>query len=67
MYFPTFDASSGRLMRLTLVPMQIKRFQAVRPGPPDCRWLAGILNREGRRFGTRVESAGDGMLSLKWD
>lgn len=67
MYFPAFEASSGRLMRLTLVPMQIKRFQAVRPGLADCRWLAGILNREGRQFGTRVESAEDGMLSLKWD
>lgn len=67
MYFPAFDASSGRLVRLCLVPMQIKRFQAVRPSPNDRRWLAGILNREGRQFGTRVESAGDGIFSLKWD
>jgi poly-gamma-glutamate synthesis protein (capsule biosynthesis protein) len=67
MYFPAFEASSGRLARLNLVPMRIKRLQAVRPGPDDCRWLAGILNREGQQFGTRVEPAGEQMLSLKWD
>ena len=67
MYFPAFDASSGRLMRLDMVPMQIRRFQTVRAGMSDSEWLAGTLNREGKQFGTRVESAGDGMLSLKWD
>jgi len=67
MYFPAFEASSGRLVRLCLVPMQIKRFQTVRPGPMDNQWLAGVLNREGRPLGTRVESAENGMLQLKWD
>ena len=67
MYFPAFAAASGRLVRLNLVPMQIKRFQTVRPGPDDCQWLAGVLNREGQQFGTRVEPAGEQILSLQWD
>ena len=67
MYFPSFEVSSGRLIRLDMVPMQIRRFQTVRAGLSDSRWLADILNREGQQFGTRVELQEEGVLSLKWD
>jgi poly-gamma-glutamate synthesis protein (capsule biosynthesis protein) len=66
MYFPAFDAASGRLVRLRLAPMQIRRLQVVRAGQSDSRWLAGVLDREGQQFGTRVEPEEDGMLSLRW-
>ncbi|RJX28624.1 MAG: CapA family protein [Desulfurivibrio sp.] len=67
MYFPALDPSTGRLVRLRLAPMQIRRFQVKRPSPADCRWLAGVLSREGQQFGTRVEADEGGMFSLRWD
>jgi poly-gamma-glutamate synthesis protein (capsule biosynthesis protein) len=67
MYFPSFDPTSGRLEQLRLVPMQIKRFQTIRPSSDDWQWLIKMLNREGKQFGTRVESAKDGSLWLRWE
>jgi poly-gamma-glutamate synthesis protein (capsule biosynthesis protein) len=66
MYFPTFDASSGKLVQLIMMPMQIKRFQTIRATAADSRWLTHRLNREGRSLGTRVKLQSDGSLQLRW-
>ena len=66
MYFPTLDAATGRLARLTLAPTQIRHFRANRAQGEDARWLAELLSREGRAFGTRVELQPDGTLALRW-
>jgi poly-gamma-glutamate capsule biosynthesis protein CapA/YwtB (metallophosphatase superfamily) len=65
MYFPTLDAGSGRLLGLEMTVMRMRRFQARRAGAADARWLAERLEREGRRFGTRVELRADGRLELR--
>ncbi|HUL94129.1 MAG TPA: CapA family protein [Burkholderiales bacterium] len=62
MYFPTFDAASGRLVRLSLTPTRIARFRAVRATEEEGSWLAAMLEREGRRFGTRVEREAQSRL-----
>jgi hypothetical protein len=31
------------------------------------RWLRELLNREGERFGTRVEITEDNSFNLHWD
>ena len=67
MHFPTVDASSGRLVRLHMIPMQIKRFRLQRAPRADAQWLRDTLNREGRRFGTRVDLSEEGHLSLQWE
>jgi poly-gamma-glutamate capsule biosynthesis protein CapA/YwtB (metallophosphatase superfamily) len=47
--------------------MQIKRFQTIRTSPRDSQWILNRLNREGRRFGTRVAADPDGIFHLIWE
>jgi poly-gamma-glutamate synthesis protein (capsule biosynthesis protein) len=65
MYFPTLDAATGQLARLTLPATQIRHPRQPRAGE-DARWLAELLSREGRAFGTRVELQPAGTLALRW-
>lgn len=67
MYFVRVDAVSGRLAGLELVPMQTRKFRLGRPAREDVLWLRATLNREGQRFGTRVEMSGDDTLLLRWE
>ena len=66
MYFPVLDPATGRLMQLTLAPMQIRHFRANRAREEDARVLAELLSREGRALGTQVELRPDGRLALRW-
>lgn len=66
MYFAGVDPSTGKLVHLRMVPTQMMRFRVNRASQEDAEWLRDILNREGRRFGTRVELDKEGILSLKW-
>lgn len=66
MYFPTFDAATGKLARLILTPMQIRRLRLNRVGGLDVGWIEHTLNREGRALGTRVERQPDDTLALLW-
>jgi poly-gamma-glutamate capsule biosynthesis protein CapA/YwtB (metallophosphatase superfamily) len=54
LYAVTFDAASGRMANLELVPFRIRRFQLIRPTEEDLIWLEHTLDRESRRFGTCV-------------
>lgn len=67
MYFATLDPATARLDRLVLAPMRIGRFRVNRAHDEDARWLAAALDREARRFGSRVEkTAPDGRLFVRW-
>lgn len=66
MYFLTVDAASGALSGLQMIPMQTRRFRLNRASPADTRWLHKVLDREGRRFGSRVEPGPGGSLALRW-
>jgi poly-gamma-glutamate synthesis protein (capsule biosynthesis protein) len=52
MYFATVDAANGRLLRLELVPTQMRRLRLRRASPADARWLRRRVDRESERFGT---------------
>ncbi len=67
MYFADVDPSAGRLVALRMVPTQVRRFRVNRASEVDCKWLEDRLNREGRRFHTRVERSTDNILTLRWD
>jgi poly-gamma-glutamate synthesis protein (capsule biosynthesis protein) len=67
MYFASMDPPTGKLVQLQMTPTQIKRFKVNRTSRDDALWLAHTLNREGRRFGTRVELDEDDRLTLFWD
>lgn len=66
MYFPTLSAATGALVRLELVPTQLNRFRVQRAPTEDARWLAELLQREGRWFGTGARVREDGRIELAW-
>ncbi len=67
MYFVSLDPWTGKLVQLQMTPTQIKHFKVNRTSRDDAVWLAHTLNREGRRFGTRVQLGQDNWLILFWD
>jgi len=54
MYLPVVDPSNGQLLRMTMRVMQTYRFRLQRASASDSRWLAEVLDRESRKFDTRV-------------
>lgn len=67
MYFVSMDPSTGKLVHMHMTPMQIKNFQANRASRADALWLRDVINREGKKFGTRAEINQDNTLTLKWE
>ena len=66
MYLVTVDPGSGGLVEARLVPMRIQRFTLNRVRLDDAKWLAGVLNREGKRFGAGVELREDRTMTVRW-
>lgn len=66
MYFPAFEAASGRLRSLTLAPTHIARFRVNRASVRDTAWLEATLAREGKPLGTWVEPVEAGRLAVRW-
>ena len=65
MYFLSVDPANGTLLRLRMMPMQMRRFRLNRTSEADTRWLREVMDREGRRLGSRVEAGPDGDLELR--
>jgi poly-gamma-glutamate synthesis protein (capsule biosynthesis protein) len=66
MYLASVNPLSGKLVQLQMTPTQIKYFKVNRPSREDTLWLANILNREGKKFGSGVRLDGDNTLTLFW-
>lgn len=66
MYVVSMAPSTGKLVRLEMTPMQIRRFQLHDASPADAEWLRDRLHREGRKLGTQVTLNPDQTLSLEW-
>lgn len=67
MYFAGVDPSTGKLVRLHMTPTRIRNFRVQRASKADALWLRDILNREGRKLGTRVQLNGEQIFTLQWD
>jgi poly-gamma-glutamate synthesis protein (capsule biosynthesis protein) len=67
MFFAGMDPSTGKLGQLQMTPTQIKNFKVNPASRDDEIWLADTLNREGKRFGTKVNLDEDNRLTLLWD
>ena len=65
MYLARINPSAGKLVRLEMVPFQMKRFRLNRVSDKDTRWLEEVFNREGERFGTRFELKGGRSLIFR--
>ena len=66
-YLARMEPSTGRLLRLELLPMRIRRFRLHRATAEEAQWLCGTFAREGKRFGTRAELAADRTIDVRWD
>jgi poly-gamma-glutamate capsule biosynthesis protein CapA/YwtB (metallophosphatase superfamily) len=65
MYFPTVDAASGALVRLVMVPMQMRRFRIHRAPAAAVEWLARTLEPKCAKLGTRITREADDTLELR--
>lgn len=54
LYFPEIDLSSGELITLRLVPMQIRKFCLNRVNPQDFSWISKIIEAESNKLGTKL-------------
>jgi len=66
MYFPSFDATTGKLLRFAMTPTRTRHFSVNRAADDEAAWLQTTLNREGKRLGTSVVRQEDGSLLLQW-
>jgi poly-gamma-glutamate capsule biosynthesis protein CapA/YwtB (metallophosphatase superfamily) len=66
MYLPAFAARRPELVAFPLEVFQIRRFRLQRASVDDTRWLQATLERESRRFRTRVEWRGANRLAVHW-
>lgn len=65
LYFPSLHAGTGRLEALEMVPTRLRNFHLNRADRDDAQWLHRILDRESRRYGTRIALGEDGILTLQ--
>ena len=62
MYFATIDMAKAEVVTLEMTPFQIRRFQLLRASRQDAERLCAELDRESRKFGTRIALADRGTL-----
>jgi poly-gamma-glutamate synthesis protein (capsule biosynthesis protein) len=66
MYFARVDPATGKLLSLDMAPTQVRHFRVNRASPVDSRWIANVLNREGKVYGTSVAVVDGSSLQLQW-
>jgi hypothetical protein len=66
MYFADIAPASKDLTAAMLVPLQIRHLSLVRPSAPDIDWVRQMLDRESRKFNTRVAALSPDRLTLSW-
>lgn len=64
LYFPTIEPGSGRLERLRMVPMRMRRFQLHRASDEEAGWLHTMLVRDSRLDGYAIERLEDNVLEV---
>ena len=65
MYFASVEPGDGKLVKLDMVPMQMKRFRLNHAPRKDAVWLKEVLDREGGKFKSGVEFVADTLI-LRW-
>lgn len=66
MYFAQVNPRTGRLLSLDMTPTQVRHFRVNYASPGDAAWIATILNREGKSYGTSVTVVEGNRLQLMW-
>ncbi len=63
-YFVDIKPSTGELVRLRLVPTQVRGMRVSVTSRADAQWLADTLRRESRKYGVDVEFESDESRAL---
>jgi poly-gamma-glutamate synthesis protein (capsule biosynthesis protein) len=66
MYFIRMQPMTGKLVGLEMVPQQIRQFRLNKVSSKDAAWLRDTMDRECRRFASRVELSSEKHLMLDW-
>jgi poly-gamma-glutamate synthesis protein (capsule biosynthesis protein) len=66
MYFAQIDPRTGRLLSLDMTPTQVRHFRVNYAPAGDAAWIAAVLNREGKSYGTSVTVIDGYRLQLQW-
>jgi poly-gamma-glutamate capsule biosynthesis protein CapA/YwtB (metallophosphatase superfamily) len=61
LYFASVE-TTGTSLRM--VPMRMRRMRLERAPDQDAEWLRTTVDEMSKRFGTRVDNAGDGLLTV---
>ena len=64
MYFPSINLKTKKLVRLDLVPMQLRNFQVKKTNEKDFKWVMDVLNRESRKFKIRFEKFNEHAIRM---
>jgi poly-gamma-glutamate capsule biosynthesis protein CapA/YwtB (metallophosphatase superfamily) len=65
MYFATLSRATGELTALQMTPMQIRKMTLNKASRTDTEWTQKSLERVSASYGTHVELAAGGSLSLR--
>lgn len=64
-YFVEIDDGNASTRSIEMVPFRMAKFRLHRASRDDATWLGRTLDRESRRFKTRVEDCGEGALTIR--
>jgi poly-gamma-glutamate capsule biosynthesis protein CapA/YwtB (metallophosphatase superfamily) len=64
MYFAGIEPTTGNLVALEIIPLQIRNFQLSHPPRQDIEWLHQTLQRESLRLGSGMVLDSDGSIVL---
>lgn len=65
LYFASLDADTGRLIHLSMTPMQSRRMRLQYASANDARWLRQVIEEASRPFATRIDIGDAGSLTLR--
>lgn len=65
LYFASIERRSGRLTELRMVPMRMRRMRLERAPAEGAAWLRATVETMSEPFGTRIDVAADGALTLR--
>lgn len=65
LYFASLRPGTGELAALRMVPMQARKMRLHRAGLADSQWLAAVLDRISRPYGSLIDLGPGGNLILR--
>ncbi|MGE2722147.1 CapA family protein [Mycolicibacterium celeriflavum] len=64
LYFASIERLGGCLTELKMVPMRMRRMRMEKATAQDAEWLRATAEKMSEPFGTRIDMAADGALTL---